>query len=269
MAQLSTMRYYVARCCTIIYWHFYITIKRMVKTKFHWFVNKNICATNVFLCYQSTYPSSMCHRRHHRHCVVTLWLLPSWFCHSRHIVVVSLSLSCIIAVSSPSLCHCVVFVVFVVVMSWVSSLSCCGCCCCCCCCRCCTVVLLRCCSVVVLLQCCCVVAVLLCCCGVVVLLWCCCVVVVLLCCCGVVVLLWCCGVVVVLLCCCGVVVSVYGPGCCTCHTWPTLGFALAHPVHSGTHLVDGLGPCTCPRHSVVLHHCCVIVIIASSLCCHV
>src|SRR6267142_93594 len=101
------MRYYVALCCTIIYWHFHITIKRMVKTKFHWFVNKNICATNAFLCYQSTYPSSMCHHCH-RHChVIMSWLLSSWFCCSHHIVVVSSSLSCIVVVS---LCHCSVVV---------------------------------------------------------------------------------------------------------------------------------------------------------------
>src|SRR6267142_5863054 len=112
MAQLSTMRYYVARCCTIIYWHFYITIKRMVKTKFHWFVNKNICATNVFLCYQSTYPSSMCHYCHH-------------CCRYHHHVVAA-----VIMVSSLS-SHCCGVIVFVLhcrgVVSIIASSLCCGC----------------------------------------------------------------------------------------------------------------------------------------------
>src|SRR6267142_881634 len=156
--------------------------------------------------------SSMCHHRC-RCRIVALWLLSLWFCRSRHIVVVSSSLSCIVAVSSPSLHHCVVFVVFVVfivVVSWVSSLSCRGCCCCCYCCH--------------------------------VMSW-----------------LWswlCRGcsrcrfitvvvVIVLLLCCCGVVMSVYGPGCRRCHTWPTLGFALAHPVH------PGYPPCGWPRTSYV------------------
>src|SRR6266850_1559490 len=88
---------------------------------------------------------------------------------------------------------------------------------------------------------------------VVVLLRCCCVVAVLLCCCSVVVLLQCCCVVAVLLCLCMAldVVDVI-PGLPWALPLPTL-FILA------IHLVDGLGPHTCP-------HCCVIVV-ALLLCC--
>src|SRR6266850_45811 len=62
----------------------------------------------------------------------SIWsdLMLSWFCHSCHIVAVSSSLSCIIAVLSPSLRYCIVFVVFIVVVLWVSSSLCCGCHCC-------------------------------------------------------------------------------------------------------------------------------------------
>src|SRR6267142_3019058 len=110
-------------------------------------------------------------------------------------------------------------------------------------------------------------------------------------------LLWChCVIAVLLCCCCGVVVSVYGPGHHRCHTWPTLGFALAHPVH------PGYPPCGWPRtlylpsslcrhcriiamlccvmssshcHHIMSRHHCVVVVIASSPChvasslCHV
>src|SRR6266850_432957 len=199
--------------------------------------------------------SSMCH-----HCcrcrIVALWLLSLWFCRSRHIVVVSLSLSCIVAVSSPSLRHCIVFVVFVVfivIMLWVSSSSCCGCHRCCChvmswlwssWCHCCshrhfiTVVVIT--VLLSLSHCHCVVAVAL-----------------LLCCC-------CHCHTMVLLCCCGVVMSVYGPECRTCHTWPTLGFSLAHPVH------PGYPPCGWPRTSYLpsslCHHCCIVAV---SCHCHI
>src|SRR6267142_5283663 len=102
--------------------------------------------------------------------------------------------------------------------------------------------------------------------------------------CGVVsiIVLLCC-----LCCCCCLVVSVYGPGHHRCHTWPTLGFALAHPVH------PGYPPCGWPRtlylpsslcrhcrivamlcrvmslshcHHVMSHHHCVVVVIALSPC---
>src|SRR6266850_1899532 len=93
---------------------------------------------------------------------------------------------------------------------------------------------------------------------VVVLLRCCCVVAVLLCCCSVVVLLQCCCVVAVLLCLCMAldVVDVI-PGLPWALPLPTL-FILA------IHLVDGLGPHTCP-------HCCVIVVTLSLCCrhCHI
>jgi len=45
--------------------------------------------------------------------IITLWLLSLWFRHSRHIVVVSLSLSYIVAVLSPSLHHHCVVGVFI------------------------------------------------------------------------------------------------------------------------------------------------------------
>src|SRR6267142_2656319 len=111
--------------------------------------------------------------------------------------------------------------------------------------------------------------------------------------CGVVsiIVLLCC-----LCCCCCLVVSVYGPGHHRCHTWPTLGFALARPVH------PGYPPCGWPRtlylpsslcrhcriiamlccvmssshcHHIMSRHHCVVVVIASSPChvasslCHV
>src|SRR6266850_1583781 len=221
---------------------------------------------------QSTYPSSMCHCCH-CHChVVALWLLSSWFCHSHHIVAVSSSLSCIVAVSSPSLHCCVVFVVFVVVVSWVSSLLCHGC-------HRCHVVAVIVVIVVVVV----VVVVVISCCGcghhhvvtaviVASLLWSsshchcghchCVVVIVALSQChfhciaivlpsslshrGVVVLLWCCHVVAVLTCLCLALDIIHViPGLLWASPLPTL-FILA------IHLVDGLGPRTCPCHYVII-----------------
>jgi len=85
----------------------------------------------------------------------------------------------------------------------------------------------------------------------------------------------CCCHIAVSLCHHGVVMSMDGPGCHTCHTWPALGFALAHPVH------PGYSPCGWPRtsylpslwcrvaSSLCCRHRCVVVIavLSSSLCC--
>src|SRR6266850_2470254 len=103
------MRYYVALCCTIIYWHFHITIKRMVKTKFHWFVNKNICATNVFLCYQSTYPfkyvSSLLSLSHCR-IVAAVIVVLSFSSHCRGVIVFVLHCCSVISIIASLHCLC-------------------------------------------------------------------------------------------------------------------------------------------------------------------
>jgi len=198
-----------------------------------------------------------CHRHCHivavssslSHCgrVVVAVTSSSSSSHHRGVVFVVASLHChIVALSVLSHCQCCHIVSFVMLLV----LSCCQCC------RCCHVVV-----VVVIassrcrLWCCCVghsVVV-----SVVVLLQChlcrhivvtslpchCCRIVVV-----VVVTLQCCRVVTVLSCRHSVVVSMDGPGGRTCHPWPALAI----------HLVDGLGPHTCPHRGVMLHHRCVV-----------